>query len=807
MSAIRLVGCRQHNLKNIDVEFPLGKMTVVTGVSGSGKSSLAFDTLFAEGQRRYVETFSAYARQFLDRMERPQVERVEGIPPAVAIEQGNRVRSSRSTVATVTELYDYVKVLFARLGQRHCDRCDREVTKPSPPEIAALWIDGEGEVLVGYEVDADNPEETSTTLRAQGMKRVYQSGRLMRLDQETPPVGRWMAVLDRIKLGKPRRARLIDAIEQSLAHGKAQMALVDPSSNVHRYGLDLRCIPCGITYAPPDASSLSFNDPQGACETCHGFGRVIAIDPDLVVPDPKKTLAEGAIKTFTTPKTQWERRAMRKMSESSGVPLDVPYESLSDEHKRIVWEGEPGGYSNGVWPGINGWFEWLESRIYRMHVRVLLSRYRTYQTCQTCNGSRLKDSALRVRLLGQTIAQVTAMTIAEAAEFFGRVEIPEHQRESLLPVYEEVTSRLGYLEQVGLSYLCLDRQSRTLSGGEMQRVNLTAALGSRLTGTLFVLDEPSVGLHPCDNDRLLGILHRLVDRGNTAVVVEHEEAILRAADHLIDLGPGAGEHGGGIVAQGTLREVTADEHSLTARVLREGVELRAPDVDELWEHGRLAVIGATAHNLKNVDIAFPIGRLTCVSGVSGSGKSTLIESVLYRNLQRRRGEPIAEPGALRDLEGEEHLDGVVYVDASTPARSGKSIIATALSVWNDVRKVFGESEAAWTRGFDAATFSFNTSGGRCDVCEGAGFERVEMQFLADVETPCSECEGQRFKEETLQVRVDGSSIADLLAMTLEDARGWLERYAKKSREETRSGDPDGFGIPASRARCLDAVRR
>ncbi|MBL8898099.1 MAG: excinuclease ABC subunit UvrA [Planctomycetes bacterium] len=782
MAEIVLRGCRQHNLKGFDVAFPLGKLSVVTGPSGSGKSSLAFDTLFAEGQRRYVETFSAYARQFLDRMERPAVDAVEGIPPAVAIEQGNRVRSSRSTVATVTELNDYVKLLFARLGVRHCDRCDRPVRRLFPAEIADEALQrGGGELLVGFDVEAHDAEETRRRLIGWGVRRIYAGGALRKLEgEDAPPLGDWIAVLDRVPLGPEKRARLLDAIEQSFSLGQGRLALVDEQGHVQRHGTELRCLPCALSYRPPTPQQLSFNDAQGACPRCHGFGRVIEIDPELVVPNPRLGVGKGALKPLTTPSTTWERRQLRAFLERRGIDLATPYAELGEEERRLLWKGEPGGYEAGVWFGIEPWFAWMETRAYKMHVRVLLSRYRTYQPCADCQATGLQPAALKVRLRGKDVAAVARLTIEEAARFFGAVEIPAHEEKNLRAVHDEVVSRLGYLLEVGLGYLTLDRQSRTLSGGEMQRVNLTAAVGSRLVGTLFVLDEPSVGLHPRDNERLLAILRRLVDAGNTAVVVEHEEDVLRAADHLVDLGPGSGELGGELLVSGDLQQVLAHPRSATARVLREGIRLERRERGALWSAGRLVIRGAAAHNLRDIDVEFPLGRFSCLSGVSGSGKSTLLETVLYRNARRARGEAVSEPGAVRAIEGLDRLAEVVWVDAGGPMRTGKSCLATALHVWGDVRELFAATPAARARGFSASTFSFNTPGGRCETCEGLGVERIEMQFLADVETPCPACEGTRFQDEVLKVECDGRSVDEVLSLTLDEARTWLRARAPKA---------------------------
>ncbi|HET6201946.1 MAG TPA: excinuclease ABC subunit UvrA [Planctomycetota bacterium] len=773
---IVLRGCRQHNLKGFDLEIPRGKYVVVTGVSGSGKSSLAFDTLFAEGQRRYVESFSAYARQFLDRIHRPAIDSVEGIPPAVAIEQGNTVRSSRSTVGTVTEIHDYVKVLFARAGVRHCEKCGRPLQRRTPEDVADELLRahaGEAALLAfdGPQAPAEDFASIREEFGRKGFVRGFADGAVGRLQEmERPGDGRFLVVVDRVVLDPGKRSRIVDALEQAFAHGGGRVAVArEGEKSAIRFDAHLCCPDCGIEVPDPTPASFTFNSPIGACPKCRGFGRVIEIDRDLVVPDPRKTLAEGAIKPWTTEKTSWERRELVKFSRTRGVPTDVPYARLSEKQRSWLWDGEPGGWHAGSWWGISGWFRWLETKIYKLHVRVLLSRYRAYVPCPDCGGTRFRPESLRTRLEGRTIAELYALPVGDLRAFFDGLALPPPLAAACAPVLEEVRARLRYLCEVGLEYLTLDRQSRTLSGGEMQRVNLTTAVGSALTNTLFVLDEPSVGLHPRDNDRLLGILRRLVAGGNTAVVVEHDPALVRAADHLIDLGPAAGEGGGRLLYEGPVAGASSVPESATGRYLSGRLRIGLPAKRRATHGAAIVVRGARAHNLKGIDARFPLGALTCVTGVSGSGKSSLVEEVLYRRLLRQRGLPVEEPGPCDGIEGGENVRDVVFVDPAPIGRSPRSTVGTYLGVWNRARNLLAETPEARAAGIGAASLSFNAPGGRCEACEGAGFEKVEMQFLADVFVPCAECGGERFRPEVLRVRFRGKNVREILDLTLEGA--------------------------------------
>ncbi|RMD79210.1 MAG: excinuclease ABC subunit A, partial [Gammaproteobacteria bacterium] len=813
--AIRIRGARQHNLRGLDLDLPLGELVVVTGVSGSGKSSLAFDTLYAEGQRRYVETFSAYARQFLERMERPRVEAIEGLPPAIAVDQTNPVRTSRSTVGTMTELADHLKLLYARAARLHCPGCGRALAREGPEAMAdrllAAW--GGERVAVAFPVAVPQGmgrDEVVAFLERAGWTRVL------------PGRGRVAVVADRLRLAPEARARLVEALERALQEGRGE-------AEVHRLGPDRRpagrpwrlsgrlaCPDCRRDFAEPTPGLFSFNAPTGACPTCRGFGRVMGIDWDLVVPDPSLSLAEGAIRPFQGGLSRECQEDLLRFARLRGVPVDRPWRRLSPAQRRWVLEGE-GEWEEGLWYGVRRYFRWLEGRSYKMHVRVLLSRYRSYETCPDCWGSRRRPEALWWRLGGEELAalagpearwrppgvrlgparygrlpglhlhELERLPIARLRRLLEALRLPPPLDRGCAPLLEEIRTRLRYLDEVGLGYLTLDRQSRTLSGGEAQRINLTTALGASLTGTLFVLDEPTVGLHPRDTGRLLGILRRLREAGNTLVVVEHDPQVMRAADRLVELGPGPGEAGGRLLHAGPPEALAARADTPTGRYLAGRERLREArrrlPVDPARRDGLrwLELRGARAHNLRDVDLAFPLGRLVCVTGVSGSGKSTLVETVLHRALARRLGQGGEAPGPYRALRGHRHLERVVLVDQSPIGRTPRACPASYVGAWGPIRRRLAAEPEARARGYTAGTFSFNAGTGRCPTCQGAGYEQVEMQFLADLRLPCPACEGRRYRPEVLEVALAppaGSGLAPanaarLLAMTVDEAAAFF----------------------------------
>jgi excinuclease ABC subunit A len=769
-------GARQHNLRGIDLDIPRDRLTVVSGVSGSGKSSLVLDTLYAEGQRRYVESFSSYARQFLERMDRPAVDLVDGIPPAVAIEQRNTVRTSRSTVGTMTEVQDYLKLLWARAGVVHCAGCDRPVAVDEPAAVARALeaLPAGTSVLLTFPLPmgGDLPwADRVAGLRAVGLPRLLVGGAVEdpggvaepRPGDPPPEV-----VVDRLRAGSAKRGRVLDSVETAYRLGRGRAALHPEGAAPLRFSATLHCAACDLPARAPTPGLFSFNSPLGACEECKGFGRVIGLDLDLVVPDPSKSLGGGAVKPWSTPSTEQERDDLRRVCRARGIDLAVPWRSLPEEARRLVIEGE-----GKAWYGIRGWFRWLESRAYKMHVRVLLSRYRSYDRCPSCRGARLRPEALLVRVGGRDLPAVAALPAAESRAFFDGLRLPPQAERVCGVLLREVRARLRYLCEVGLDYLTLDRAARTLSGGEFQRVNLTTALGSSLVNTLFVLDEPSVGLHPRDTDRLLGILEGLRDRGNTVVVVEHDLDVIRRADHLVDLGPGPGEHGGEVVYAGPVAGAAADPRSITGAHLAGRASLPAPG-RRRTARGRLRLRGATLHNLRGLGIDLPLGVLAGLCGVSGSGKSTLVEGILVPALRRRLGKSVEDgEGSLGSLEGGDDLAEAVLVDQSPIGRTPRSNPATYVGAWTAIRKAFAATPDARSRRFTASTFSFNSPGGRCERCEGAGHETLEMQFLADVFVPCPDCRGARFRPEVLKVRLRGRTVDEVLRMTVETAAAFL----------------------------------
>lgn len=813
-NTIRVRGARQNNLKNLDLDIPLGELVVVTGVSGSGKSTLAFDTVYAEGQRRYVETFSAYARQFLDRMDKPAVDSIDGIPPSIAIEQSNTVRTSRSTVGTMTELNDYLKLLFSRLAHLICAGCGRPVTTDSPQRVVEVlyqrWPDGQS-IMVCLPItvpDGLSDEDILKLLNQQGYARMH--GR----DGQRVEV-----VQDRLRLTQSNRGRLTESLEAAMHYGKGHV-LVYPLDENRQAGEPLRfsshhhCPDCDIEYPEPNSSQFSFNSPIGACESCRGFGRIIGVDFGLVVPDETKSLAEGAIKPWQTPSYAECQTDLMRFAKKCGVPTTRPWRELTVTQQEWVLEGE-GDWDEGVWYGVRRFFDWLESKAYKMHIRVLLSKYRAYTPCQTCDGARLKpqglwwrvgsqqsaDTALgdrsRFRPVGATLPQpvfaqlpglniydVMCLPLVRAAAFFRELsDESDSQDEASQLLIKEIRARLDYLCEVGLGYLTLDRQSRTLSGGEIQRINLTTALGTSLVNTLFVLDEPSIGLHPRDIDRLVVVLKRLRDAGNSLLVVEHDPQVIMAADRILDIGPGPGKQGGQIEFFGRPTALLKRKKNLTATYLSGRRSVTESTLPKAETHGETLILqGVNAHNLKNIDVALPLRRLVCLTGVSGSGKSTLMRDVLYPALLKQQGRQTEAPGEYRALSGFEQIDQVVLVDQSPIGKTTRSTPATYVGAFDAIRKLFVNQPLARERGYTPGVFSFNAGKGRCPTCLGNGFEHVEMQFLSDVYLRCPDCDGRRFRDEILEVKLlaEGAaqavSISDVLAMTVHEALDYFAAY-------------------------------
>ncbi len=822
--AIVIRGARQNNLKNLTLAIPTGELVVVTGVSGSGKSSLVFDTLYAEGQRRYVETFSPYARQFLDRMDKPQVDAIEGIPPAIAIDQTNPVRTSRSTVGTMTELNDHLKLLFARTASLHCSGCGEAVRRDSPEAIYAALktraaLAGDPRLVITFPITVPanfSEAEVQQMLGHQGYTRIHaRAGALLEVVQ------------DRTRFSAADKTRLMDALEAALRVGQGKVNVYPVLNNdtaagetatfgaAWRFSSDLHCPDCNIHYQDPTPSLFSFNSPLGACGTCRGFGRVIGLDFGLVLPDESKSIKDGAIKPWQTPAFNECQTDIEKYAKKRGVPLDVPFNKLSAAHRKWVLEGEP-EWENwskswpGTWYGVARFFKWLETKSYKMHVRVLLSKYRAYTPCETCNGARLKTESMLWRLgtkedadaampaakrflpndvkfardklealPGLTVHDLMLLPIDRCRSLLDTIHLPSPLDEATDLLLSEIRGRTRYLTEVGLGYLTLDRQSRTLSGGEVQRINLTTALGTSLVNTLFVLDEPSIGLHPRDMGRVIGVMQRLRDAGNSLVVVEHDPQIMLEADRLLDMGPGPGERGGNVVFFGTQAQLR-DAGTLTAQYLAGDKRADAGIAPNPPKNNapKIELLGASAHNLKNVDVAIPLGHLVSITGVSGSGKSTLIQDVLHAALLKAKGRPTEMPGAFCELRGAEHIGEVVMVDQSPIGKTARSNPASYVGAWDAVRKLFAKESVAKERGYTAGTFSFNAGNGRCPACGGNGFEHVEMQFLSDVYLRCPDCDGRRFRAEVLEITVENAigkrSIADVLDMTVNEALVFFE---------------------------------
>ncbi len=774
--SIRIRGARQNNLKGLDLDIPLGSLVAVTGLSGSGKSSFAFDTLYAEGQRRYVESFSAYARQFLDRMDKPLVEEIDGIPPAIAIDQANPVRNSRSTVGTMTEINDHVKILFAKRGELFCRGCGQKVESDEPSSITGkLVAERMGErqrAVVGFALDLGrklSPSEVAFELAKSGFGRlVSPSGAIVELSADALTHHRTpMVLVDRLELREGAEGRLTESLEQALRHGKGRASVfleTAPSVfNERKFSDKRHCASCDIDYPDPVPNLFSFNSPLGACPACKGFGRTIGIDMDLVVPDPRRTLAEGAVKPWTTPSYREAQDDLKAFCRRVGIAFDRPWKDLSAKDRERIFAGDDRFY------GIKGFFEWLEGRTYKMHVRVLLSKYRSYRVCEECRGARFSKDSLLYRIAGKTVAEIYALDVGRALEFFRALPRTKEDPAATL-VADEIENRLDYLERVGLSYLTLDRQSRTLSGGEVQRVDLTTALGSSLVNALYVLDEPSIGLHPRDTARLMDVLKRLRDSDNTIVVVEHDAEVIRRSDMVLDLGPGAGARGGEIVYFGSTPELARKGSSLTGEYLRGERAIPLPPRRRRPVPGRALVIrGARENNLKSLDAEIPLGVLTAVTGVSGSGKSTLVENVLYRAFRRSKGGGGGQAGACDSIAGFDLLTDVVLVDQSPIGRTPRANAVTYLKVYDEIRRLFATTPEAKRRGLDGASFSFNVDKGRCPRCRGDGFEKIEMQFLSDVYVTCEACEGARFTKEVLAVRYRGKTIQDVLSLTVTEA--------------------------------------
>jgi excinuclease ABC subunit A len=785
-------GARVHNLKNIDFEIPINALTVVTGVSGSGKSSLAFDTVYAEGQRRYIESLSAYARQFLERIEKPDIDDATGIAPAISIRQRNTTRTPRSTVGTSTEVYDYVRLLFSRVGTTRCRRCGKKVGRDTVDQIADEvlgWPPGTRFYVLFPLPPVSGDEEIAACLgdlKRRGFGRVFQDGAVFEysrpeslLDMDfTRPA---FVLVDRLRVDGEIRHRLVDSVETCFHENQGEVVLewaaapgrdpaAAPEPRRFRFSERFECRNCDLAYEDPEPRLFSFNNPFGACPRCQGFGNTIDLDLNLVIPNRSKSISEGAVEPWTKPRYRRYLNDFKKKVVRAGFPVDTAYEDLDESGRSLV--------TNAV----HAFFDYLETKKYKLHVRVFLSRYRGYTVCPACRGARLRPEALDVFVGGKNIAEVTRMTTREALEFCDRIELSDAEAAVAERVLLEIRTRLGFLNEVGLEYLTLDRLSSTLSGGEAQRIQLATSLGSTLVGALYVLDEPSIGLHARDGERLISILKRLRDLGNTVLVVEHDAEMIRAADWLLDLGPGAGEHGGHLVYQGPLAELPSSAASLTGKYLNGEIRIPIPRQRKAPGKHFVRLRGASLHNLKLVDVTIPLGLMTTVTGVSGSGKSTLVHDCLYEALKAHLSGTASEPGVGTVEFNPKWLSDVVLVDQGPIGRTPRSNPVTYIKAFDQIREVFAQTPEARANGFTAGSFSFNIPGGRCETCQGDGTVTVEMQFLADVELVCEECQGKRYRNAILGVEYKGKNIYDVLQMTVRAAIGFFHGIGRVTRK-------------------------
>jgi len=767
---IEIFDARSHNLKNITCRIPRGKITVITGVSGSGKSTLAFDTLFAEGQRRYIESLSTYARQFLEKMDRPDVEAIHGIPPAIAIEQKNTVKNARSTVGTASEIYDYLRLLYAKIGEVFCPKCHVKVSGDTVEGVVEQLLEsppGKEFVLILAPVSLGRGEEFDTAVKGfikNGYYRAWVSGEILDLSiappsdlQERKDV---FLVIDRVAPEQKNRTRLAEAIDRAFQLGGGKLDVLGQDKKRMTFSRSFSCNLCGRTFSQPEPLLFSFNSPVGACSTCQGFGRVIGIDWQKVIPDQTKTLKERPFAPWNSPGYEDLYDYLRDACRRFRIPLRKPFQDLLPDQKEILLHGK------GEFIGLKGFFDWMEGKRYKVHYRVFLSKYRAYTPCPACHNSRLKEEALYVRISGRTIAELCVMSIADLRGLFQNLPVRDVQRKVGDRLIKEINDRLGFMVDVGLGYLTLSRQTRTLSSGEYQRITLARALGSALTETLYVLDEPSIGLHARDTDRLLRVLEQLRARGNTVVVVEHDPDMIRAADHVIDLGPGAGTHGGQIVFQGDLPSLLKHPHSVTARYLRNGTSPLSAKRPK--PRGWITIRNAREHNLKGIDVRIPLGLLVCITGVSGAGKTTLVHNILYAGA-KRNGDAGFEKGVFDAIEGLEQIEDVILVDQSPIGKSLRSNPVTYIKVFGEMRDLFARTRDARRYGLKPRHFSFNTVGGRCETCQGAGLQVLDMQFLEDVIITCEACEGKRFRPEVLKIHYRDKNIYDVLSMTVDEA--------------------------------------
>ena len=776
---IEIIGARSHNLKNIDCRIPRGKITVITGISGSGKSTLAFDTLFAEGQRRYIESLSTYARQFLEKMDRPDVEAIHGIPPAIAIEQKNSVKNARSTVGTASEVYDHLRLLFAKIGEVFCPECHIKVSGDTVEGVVQQILSQyQGiKIFILSPVSLDEGKEKELKIRdliKNGYYRIWEGGEILDLTalpfSEIQLRNSLSLLIDRFLLEEKDRSRLSETIQRGFQLGNGKIEVIGETGERTAFNRSFSCNRCGRNFSEPEPLLFSFNSPLGACPTCQGFGRIIGIDWQKVIPDPKKTLKEKPFAPWNTPAYEDLYEYLWEACRRHRIPTQKPFEELRPDQKDILLNGK------GEFIGLKGFFEWMEGKRYKVHYRVFLSKYRAYTPCPTCHNTRLKEGALIVLLAGKNIAELCNMPISDLQHFFKNLSIRDFQKKVGERLLKEINDRIGFMVDVGLGYLTLSRQTRTLSSGEYQRITLARSLGSALTETLYVLDEPSIGLHARDTHRLLRSLQRLREGGNTVVVVEHDPDVIRAADEVIDLGPGAGRLGGSMVFQGKVEFLLENQDSITARCLRDG-KFTTPTQPHRKPKGWISIHNAREHNLKGIDVKIPLGLMVCITGVSGAGKTTLVHNILYAGA-KGNGNSEFEKGAFDSIKGLEQIDDLILVDQSPIGKSLRSNPATYIKVFSEIRDLFALTREAKRYGFKPRHFSFNTEGGRCETCQGAGFQVLDMQFLEDVIITCEACEGKRFRPEILKVRYRDKNISEVLNMTVDEAITFFQGHRR-----------------------------
>ena len=765
-------GAREHNLKNLTFEIPRNKLIVFTGVSGSGKSSLVFDTIYAEGQRRYVESLSAYARQFLERMNKPDVDFIQGISPAVAIEQKTGGRNSRSTVGTTTEIYDYLRLLFARIGKTICFQCGKEVKKATTATVTD-WLEDQEDSTKFYLGFPLHPHEGTTVqqevdlLRKRGFFRLYFNKKLVDLNQDKANLPKKkkdvIVVIERFKVAKGKvRERLADSIEVTFKEGENRLALINAETGERKeFNKFYEC--CGIRYEEPEPRFFSFNNPFGACPVCQGFSKTIGIDMNLVIPNPNLSIMDGAIAPFRTAKYSSYLRDLVQNAKQFNIPINIPFKELTAEQAALVWKGF------GTYKGIDRFFKKLEEKTYKMHIRVLLSRYRGYTTCTACKGSRLRREALQVKVSDKSIYDVVQMPIEHSLKFFEELSLSDYDMLVGERILKEIIKRLTFLNNVGLGYLTLERLSSTLSGGETQRINLATSLGSSLVGTLYVLDEPSIGLHPRDNLKLINILKNLRNIGNSVLVVEHDPEMMKHADILIDMGPKAGIEGGEIVSMGTYEDIIRNNGSLTGKYLSGKLKIPVPRKRRNKKTKEIEIIGAAENNLRNLKVDIPLNKFVVITGVSGSGKSTLIHDILYGGLAKYFGMAPSKVGKFDDIKGSKYIDDVVIVDQSPIGKTPRSNPISYIKAFELIREIFASTRQAKSRGYKPGYFSFNVPGGRCETCQGDGFIKVEMQFLADLYLECEDCDGTRYKKEIREITYRDRNLVEVLNMTIDEA--------------------------------------